>query len=151
MRKSKKIISLVLTFVMMLAIFVPALTNAADGQKTKVIIKILMKDENALKNHNDDNKNPKYDGNQINNITNYFGEGSKEIAGVAFDIYKEGDEGIQGDNAIFGGVADSTKKYKKVGDTVLTKANGAEFKDLENGTYEFTLVDIGSWTNIHHS
>lgn len=136
MRKSKKIISLVLTFVMMLAIFVPALTNAADGQKTKVIIhKILMKDENALKNHNDDNKNPKYDGNQINNITNYFGEGSKEIAGVAFDIYKEGDEGIQGDNAIFGGVADSTKKYKKVGDTVLTKANGAEFKDLENGTY----------------
>ena len=136
MRKSKKIISLVLTFVMMLAIFVPALTNAADGQKTKVIIhKILMKDENALKNHNDDNKNPKYDGNQINNITNYFGEGSKEIAGVAFDIYKEGDEGIQGDNAIFGGVADSTKKYKKVGDTVLTKVNGAEFKDLENGTY----------------
>lgn len=136
MRKSKKIMSLVLTFVMMLAIFVPALTNAADGQKTKVIIhKILMKDENALKNHNDDNKNPKYDGNQINNITNYFGEGSKEIAGVAFDIYKEGDEGIQGDNAIFGGVADSTKKYKKVGDTVLTKANGAEFKDLENGTY----------------
>lgn len=137
MRKSKKIMSLVLTFVMMLVIFVPALTNAADGQKTKVIIhKILMKDENALKNHNDDNKNPKYDGNQINNITNYFGEGSKEIAGVAFDIYKESNDGdVNGGDSIFGGIADSTKKYKKVGDTVLTKVNGAEFKDLENGTY----------------
>lgn len=136
MKKSKKIMSLVLTFIMMLSVFVPTLVGTADSQKTKVIIhKILMKDANALDNHTDANKNPKYDGTKINDIKNYFGDGSKEIAGVAFDIYKEGSDGIQGNDAIFGGVADSTKKYKKVGETVLTKTDGAEFKDLEKGTY----------------
>lgn len=137
MRKSNKIMSLFLTLVMMLSVVIPTLASAKEAHKTKVIVhKILMKDDNALNNHTDENKNPKYDGNKINDISQYFGSGSKEIANVAFDIYKEGDTGIQGTDAIFGGIADSSKKYQKVGQTVLTKDGvGAEFSNLEDGTY----------------
>lgn len=138
MRKSKKIMSLLLTMVMTLAVLIPTLVKAAPQaeHKTKVIVhKILMPSEEALKNHTDANK--KYDGNKITDISSYFGAGSKEIPDVAFDIYKEDSNGdVQGSDSIFGGVADSSKKYKKVGETVLTKGlDGAEFKDLENGTY----------------
>lgn len=140
MRKSNKIMSLFLMLVMMLSVVIPTLVKAEppEVQKTKVIIhKILLPNEKALQDHTDVGKNPQYDGNKIEDLKKYFGAESKEIGKVAFDIYKEDLNGdVQGSDARFEGVAESSKKYKQVGKTVLTvEGKGAEFPDLENGNY----------------
>lgn len=126
MRKSNKIMSLLLTMVMTLAVFVPTLVKAEPAANSAIVIhKILMKDKAALDAHTDENKTPKYEGGQIDNIQNYFGKDAKEIKDVAFDIYKEdpaGDTNFEG------------KQYKKVR-SVKTADTGVLVKDLEPGNY----------------
>lgn len=138
MRKSKKIMSLLLTMVMTLAVLIPTLVKAAPQaeHKTKVIVhKILMKDKKSLDDHTDADKDPKYDGNEIKNISGYFGDGAVEIPNVAFDIYKEDPQGdIDFNNPVLGGKGENGKKYKLVKDNLMSKLGGIDYV-LEDGTY----------------
>ncbi len=150
-QKFNKISSIFLTLMILLGVLAPAASNIAEATdtdpevqvQTKVVIhKILMKDKEAMGNHNVAKEG--YDGNKIGNITQFFGDGSSEIPEVAFDVYKLTDNEVDGsvqlstNEKLFGNYAknDYKDKYaKKVNtDKLMTGADGVNIT-LGNGTY----------------
>ena len=145
----KKILSLLTAFAMVFGIIAAPFTSAsaADaGEETttpahKTVIrihKIVMPKAN-MDAHTDEGKTPKYDGTEIQDIQNYFTNG-KEVAGVAFDIYKELDatetDAIDHNDPILGGKGVDGKFYKKVNSNpLITTADGIDTPALDNGAY----------------
>ncbi|MGU7961499.1 pilin N-terminal domain-containing protein [Streptococcus suis] len=151
MKKLTKLFSLL---TVLLTIFGPLgnlrhLVHANDAQphQTKVVVhKILMnKDEFTAFDH--ETKKDQYKGNQIGELTTFFGQSAKEIEGVNFKVWKKVEQagngtqtgaqlGISGD-----GAEENYQKMEESGygtNGVNTRADnaGAEFT-LPNGTYIF--------------
>lgn len=123
---------------MLLGIVTPLTARAETGHLTNVIIhKIIMK--NGMTDHLTTND---YKGQELD-IEEYFGGSSKQVAGVAFRIYKEDDTGALGsqimeDDKITG--LNATTKYIAVeGNPFITESNGVTIPDLPEGIY--TIVE----------
>lgn len=135
----KRIISAFLAFIMLFAMVVPAMANETKQTTNLVIHKIVMPKQDMDKH--DGSK--KYDPTKAmdeNGIKGFFSQNAKEVAGVAFDIYKEQDNAEQdltkeAIDPIFAKLGTKDKYYKKVGNTLVTKSEGVTAEKLENGTY----------------
>ncbi|HFU4460246.1 TPA: pilin N-terminal domain-containing protein [Streptococcus suis] len=121
--------------------------NDVQPQQTKVVVhKVLMnKEEFTAFDH--ETKKDQYKGNQIGELTTFFGQSAKEIEGVNFKVWKKVEQagngtqtgaqlGISGD-----GAEENYQKMEESGygtNGVNTRADnaGAEFT-LPNGTYIF--------------
>ena len=140
----KRFLSLIIALAMMVGVFTPLLSSAAqtDGDephKTVIRIHKIVMPKADMDEHKDEGKSPKYDGTQIENIENYFTNG-KEVAGVAFDVYKELDAteagAIEHTDPILGGKGVEGKFYKKVNQNpYITKDTGIDTDELEDGAY----------------
>lgn len=93
---NKRLISLLMAFVMVMGILVMPFSALAEGEKTTesvTVHKMLLKAENAAQFGKDGKQvgldRTKYDGNQIQNMDKYFGDGQKQIAGVYFVWQKQ--------------------------------------------------------------
>lgn len=93
---NKRLISLLMAFVMVMGILVMPFSALAAGEKTTesvTVHKMLLKAENAAKFGKDGKQvgldGTKYDGNQIQNMEGYFGADQKQIAGVYFVWQKQ--------------------------------------------------------------
>ena len=93
---NKRLISLLMAFVMVMGILVMPFSALAEGEKTTesvTVHKMLLKAENAAQFGKDGKQvgldGTKYDGNQIQNMDKYFGDGQKQIAGVYFVWQKQ--------------------------------------------------------------
>ncbi|HEM6393802.1 TPA: isopeptide-forming domain-containing fimbrial protein [Streptococcus suis] len=147
MKKLTKLFSLL---TVLLTMFGPLgnlrhLVHANDAQETKVVVhKILMnKDEFTAFDH--ETKKDQYKGNQIDQITTFFGSSAKEIADVNFKVWQKVDSQAEGTQtgAQLGITGEGeAEHYQKMTDSeygtngVNTTTTGAEFT-LPNGTYIF--------------
>lgn len=93
---NKRLISLLMAFVMVMGILVMPFSALAEGEKTTksvTVHKMLLTKDNAAQFGKDGKQvgldGTKYDGNQIQNMDKYFGDGQKEIYGVYFVWQKQ--------------------------------------------------------------
>lgn len=148
----KRFLSLIIALAMMVGVFTPLITNAADEttNQTKVRIHKILMDEDAYKAWPE--KGKEHDGSEIESITDYFGAKAKPIDGVAFRIYKvytgtgkAEDEGYTKGSTLIANhklatgdlVADKYYKLVQVNgqDFVLSANGGIAEVTLANGTY----------------
>ena len=147
MKNLRKISALFIALAMVLSVIssLSGVSIKAAGSTDVVIHKIVM-EKTAMDAHYESEKSKKFDGNQIgaSDIGTYFGGNAKEVAGVAFDVYKRvaatEPDSLQPKNTIFGGVAtsdDDTYHFKKVNTSILkTGAGNAGLKiTLDDGVY----------------
>lgn len=155
MKKLTKLFSLL---TVLLTMFGPLgnlrhLVHANDAHQTKVVVhKILMnKEEFTAFDH--ETKKDQYKGNQIDQITTFFGSSAKEIADVNFKVWKKvearqegsktgADLGITGEGQDEHYVLDTTNNGTNGVNTRADNA-GAEFT-LPNGTYIFVEDKVAS-------
>ena len=152
---NKRLISLLMAFVMVMGILVMPFSALAEGEKTTesvTVHKMLLKAENAAKFGKDGKQvgldGTKYDGNQIQNMDAYFGTDQKQIAGVYFVWQKQVKPLVNAADE----KADENWKYVKADGTdaanidealgELTTANGVKFdtKNLPAGKYRIQEV-----------
>ena len=152
---NKRLISLLMAFVMVMGILVmPFSALAAQGQETTSVTvhKMLLTSDNAEKFGKDGKQvgidGTKYDGNQIQNMDAYFGAGQKQIAGVYFVWQKQVSPLKNADDE----KADENWEYVKEDGTKaanldeaygkLTTADGVNFdtSKLEKGNYRILEV-----------
>lgn len=95
---NKRLISLLMAFVMVMGILVMPLSALAAGEqgtKSVTVHKMLLTSDNAEKFGKDGKQvgldGTKYDGEQIQDMDKYFGDGQKEIEGVYFVWQKQKD------------------------------------------------------------
>lgn len=88
MQKTKKLLSMLLAFVMVFAVAAPVF--AAGDKTTTVYVHKMLMTKAQLDAHNVNKAG--YDGNQIQDLANFFGAGAKEIPGVYFVVEKEFEE-----------------------------------------------------------
>ena len=83
----KRFLSLIIALAMMVGVFTPLIANAAEATETKsVTVHKILLTKAALDKHD---KNKKYEGTQIGNIKEFFGDNeAKEIDGVYFKLQK---------------------------------------------------------------
>lgn len=93
---NKRLISLLMAFVMVMGILVMPFSTLAEGEKTTKFVtvhKMLLTKDNAAQFGKDGKQvgldGTKYDGNQIKNMDAYFGTDQKQIAGVYFVWQKQ--------------------------------------------------------------
>lgn len=93
---NKRLISLLMAFVMVMGILVMPFSALAEGEKTTksvTVHKMLLTKDNAAQFGKDGKQvgldGTKYDGNQIKNMDKYFGAGQKQIPGVYFVWQKQ--------------------------------------------------------------
>ncbi|HEM4292487.1 TPA: isopeptide-forming domain-containing fimbrial protein [Streptococcus suis] len=109
-------------------------------QPTKVIVHKIVMNETDFNSFTYSEDFTKYNGNTIDNLTDYFGGSAKEVAGVNFKVWEKvpaaatgtktgADLGISGDT-------DNYQLVPKYNTGVPTTENGAEFT-LPEGTYIF--------------
>lgn len=152
---NKRLISLLMAFVMVMGILVmPFSALAAEGQETNSVTvhKMLLTSDNAEKFGKDGKQvgidGTKYDGNQIQNMDAYFGAGQKQIVGVYFVWQKQVSPLVNADDE----KADENWEYVKEDGTKaanideaygkLTTADGVNFdtSKLEKGNYRILEV-----------
>lgn len=152
---NKRLISLLMAFVMVMGILVMPFSALAAGEKTTesvTVHKMLLKAENAAKFGKDGKQvgldGTKYDGNQIQNMDAYFGTDQKQIAGVYFVWQKQVKPLVNAADE----KDDKNWKYVKADGTdaanidealgELTTANGVKFdtKNLPAGKYRIQEV-----------
>ncbi|HFU4450877.1 TPA: pilin N-terminal domain-containing protein [Streptococcus suis] len=160
MKKLTKLFSLL---TVLLTMFGPLgnlrhLVHANDAHQTKVVVhKILMnKEEFTAFDH--EAKKDQYNGTQIAQITDFFGQSAQEIEGVNFKVWQKVDQaqdnvtktgtqlGITGEgaNEHYKLFADTNgKTYGTNGVHTGAGTTGAEFI-LENGTYIFVEDKVAS-------
>ena len=145
----KKILSLLTAFAMVFGILVAPFTSAkaageGNAHKTTVNIhKVLMSEKDTVSETDNTtlwSKFPKeHDGSAITDIQGYFGKSAKLIAGVQFDIYKEGSQSDQGaklGSEIASSVFEATKYYVLVQSvTTEGETNPKATATLIDGTY----------------
>ncbi|HEL1585021.1 TPA: isopeptide-forming domain-containing fimbrial protein [Streptococcus suis] len=154
MKKITKLFSVFATLLTVFGTLVNLATVFAEGpdttqpHKTTVVVHKIVMNEEQFGAFNGSSKDPRtapeYDGNKINNLTGYFGDSAKEVAGVNFKVWQKVDAadtgtktgetlGIAGDNGNYKLVQD----YQNGVNTVDTGDKGASFT-LVDGTYIFT-------------
>ncbi|MFI3068631.1 isopeptide-forming domain-containing fimbrial protein [Streptococcus suis] len=147
MKKITKLFSVFATFLTVLGTLVnlAPVVQAATGD-TKVIVHKVVMDETDFNKFKYTEDFTKYNGNTIDDLTDYFGGSAKEVAGVNFKVWQKvdaaatgtktgNDLGISGDTDNYKLFQDDgDKKYGSEG--VNTTTNGAEFT-LPEGTYIF--------------
>ncbi|RRN48524.1 isopeptide-forming domain-containing fimbrial protein [Streptococcus suis] len=152
MKKLTKLFSLL---TVLLTIFGPLgnlrhLVHANTTQETKVFVHKILLNKNEFETFNHEEKKAGYNGNQIDQITTFFGSSAKDIGGVTFKVYKqladtENVEGAVTGNSLLG-LEDSdpnsdTKKYKLHTEpskaSITTVENQGAEVVLENGIYIF--------------
>lgn len=140
----KKILSLLTTFAMVFGIIAAPFTSASaaeakyENSTNKIVIhKILFKeaDYNAWKP--EEHKSTK-----IDDIRTFFGDNAKEIAGVAYDIYKEADatetntaNGIELNTQFNTNEFKEDKYYSIENNELITEDNGTKELELADGSY----------------
>lgn len=132
MNKKFKFLTVLLALVMTLGAFAPFSARAEEATETEsVTIHKILLTKDALEKHD---KNKKYDGNQIENIQDFFNDTkAKEIDGVFFKLQKLNDgiadEDIDVNNdAQWTDIAGKDGKTEGAGLKLVTKG-------LEKGTY----------------
>lgn len=133
---NKRLISLLMAFVMVMGILVMPFSALAEGEKTTesvTVHKMLLKAENAAQFGKDGKQvgldGTKYDGNQIQNMNKYFGDGQKQIAGVYFVWQKQVKPLVNAADE----KADENWKY--------VKADGSEAANIDEALGELTTKD----------
>ncbi|HEL1645494.1 TPA: hypothetical protein TXL48_002130 [Streptococcus suis] len=158
MKKLTKLFSLL---TVLLTMFGPLgnlrhLVHANTTQETKVFVHKILLNKNEFETFNHEEKKAGYNGNQIDQITTFFGSSAKEIADVNFKVWQKVDAKIEGrtktgtELGITGeGVDENYKLFEDAGDKkygsegVNTKESGAEFT-LGEGTYIFVEDKVAS-------
>lgn len=115
----KRFLSLIIALAMMVGVFTPLLSSAADEQGTTSVVVHKMLMTKAQLDAHDVNKEG-YDGTQIKDLGTFFGTGAKEIPGVYFVVEKEFDVPDTSEGAAPGA---TVKAWKAV------KADGTQAKD----------------------
>ncbi|NQN65496.1 SpaH/EbpB family LPXTG-anchored major pilin [Streptococcus suis] len=160
MKKLTKVFSLL---TVLLTMFGPLgnlrhLVHANTTQETKVFVHKILLNKNEFETFNHEEKKAGYNGNQIDQITTFFGSSAKEIEGVNFKVWQKVDQaqdnvtktgtelGITGEGAaenykLFEDTGD--KKYGSKGVNTGAGTAGAEFT-LEDGTYIFVEDKVAS-------
>lgn len=133
---NKRLISLLMAFVMVMGILVMPFSALAEGEKTTesvTVHKMLLKAENAAKFGKDGKQvgldGTKYDGNQIQNMEGYFGAEQKQIAGVYFVWQKQVSPLVKPDDE----KADENWKY--------VKENGSDATGVDDAFGKLTTAD----------
>ncbi|WP_237036839.1 isopeptide-forming domain-containing fimbrial protein [Mediannikoviicoccus vaginalis] len=137
MQKTKKLLSMLLAFVMVLGVAAPvfaAVDEKKDEQGTKkVYVHKMLMTKAQLDAHNVNKEG--YDGNQIENLGTFFGEGATEIPGVYFVVEKEFTVPDTSEGAEEG----ATKKVWKAVTTTGTEAKADLSDALAGLTKEITV------------
>ena len=140
----KRFLSLILVLAMMVGVFTPLLTSAADETeptKVKVNVHKILISQDALDKHD---SNKKYDPTKgITNIKDFFGDtNAKEINDVFFVAIKEGETGY----------ADFDTKTSEEQDEILKTAtrtgitgDKTEGKNYPDGVVQFELDNPGNY------
>ncbi|HEM4277587.1 isopeptide-forming domain-containing fimbrial protein [Streptococcus suis] len=141
MKKMTKLFSVFATLLTVFGTLVNLVPVAhAATQDTKVIVHKIVMNETDFNSFTYSEDFTKYNGNTIDNLTDYFGGSAKEVAGVNFKVWEKvpaaatgtktgADLGISGDT-------DNYQLVQKYNTGVPTTENGAEFT-LPEGTYIF--------------
>lgn len=157
----KRFLSLIIALAMMVGVFTPLIANAAEATETKsVTVHKILLTKAALDKHD---KNKKYEGTQIGNIKEFFGDNeAKEIDGVYFKLQKlkngvadadidvtkdeqwtdvAGKDGLTGSQGKDGKVVDKNdKETERVAglkiDTAGLKGTFRIVEDLKKSTYK---------------
>ncbi|WP_392365589.1 pilin N-terminal domain-containing protein, partial [Streptococcus suis] len=144
----KKITKLFSVFATLLTVFGTLVSLApvahAATQETTVIVHKVVMDETAFNDFEYQEDFDKYNGNQIDDLKEYFNtQSATEVKDVRFKVWKKVEAGTTattetktGANL---GIADDNDNYQldpTYPNGVLTTTNGAEFT-LANGTYIF--------------
>ncbi|MDW8765837.1 isopeptide-forming domain-containing fimbrial protein [Streptococcus suis] len=141
MKKMTKLFSVFATLLTVFGTLVNLVPVAhAATQETKVIVHKIVMNETDFNSFTYSEDFTKYNGNTIDNLTDYFGGSAKEVAGVNFKVWEKvpaaatgtktgADLGISGDT-------DNYQLVQKYNTGVPTTENGAEFT-LGEGTYIF--------------
>ncbi|MFM1524885.1 MULTISPECIES: SpaA isopeptide-forming pilin-related protein [Helcococcus] len=135
-------LAFIMVFAMVLGFYTPMNPKAteATSHTTDVVIHKIVMPASDLASHTDEGKDPKYVGNQITEIDKYFTNG-KEVAGVAFKVYKLDVNGkVTGDTLKSGEPAKDKYTLVKNGgkDFFITEASGVKVSGLADGTYIIT-------------
>lgn len=133
MNKKFKFLTVLLALVMTLGAFAPFSARAEEATETEsVTIHKILLTKDALEKHD---KNKKYDGNQIENIQDFFNDTkAKEIDGVFFKLQKLND-GIADEDIDVNNDAQWTDIAGKDGKTEGGAGLKLVTKGLEKGTY----------------
>ncbi len=143
----KRFLSIIIALAMMVGVFTPLLSSAAEEHKTDVVVhKVELKDLNGWpKKAEDEVDGVKYDGSQFGKdaFSKYFGSDAKELANVKFtywNVTKEQYDALDADHTKYNNVA-AVNEYlndeNNKGKEVTTTENGATVTGLENGYYWF--------------
>lgn len=152
---NKRLISLLMAFVMVMGILVMPFSALAEGEKTTTSVtvhKMLLTKDNAAKFGKDGKQvgldGTKYDGNQIQNMDKYFGDGQKQIAGVYFVWQKQVSPLVKADDE----KADENWKYVKADGTdatgvddafgKLTTADGVNFDTSKLPAGKYRILEV---------
>ncbi|MDU5201127.1 pilin N-terminal domain-containing protein [Finegoldia magna] len=128
----KRFLSLIIALAMMVGVFTPLLSSAADEQGTTSVVVHKMLMTKAQLDAHDVNKEG-YDGTQIKDLGTFFGTGAKEIPGVYFVVEKEFDVPDTSEGAAPGA---TVKAWKAV------KADGTQAsEDLSDALAGLTAVN----------
>ncbi|HFU4517380.1 TPA: isopeptide-forming domain-containing fimbrial protein [Streptococcus suis] len=146
MKRLTKLFSVFTVFLTVLGSLINLATVFAEDpdttqpHKTTVVVHKIVMNETEFGNFNGTSRTeglPAYNGNEIGNLTGYFGGSATEVAGVNFKAWKKVDAATtdtkKGTDL---GIADDNDDYELV-TAVDTTANGASFT-LADGTYIFT-------------
>ena len=137
----KRFLSLIIALAMMVGVFTPLLSSAADGKeptKVKVNVHKILISQDALDKHD---SNKKYDPTKGVNVKEFFGDkNAKEINDVYFVAIKEGETGY----------ADFDKKSKAEQDAILEQIPAerqGKTKNVEgtDGVIQFDLENPGNY------
>lgn len=132
----KRFLSLIIALAMMVGVFTPLLSSAADEnaqETTKVYVHKMLMTKAQLDAHKVDKEG--YDGNQIENLGTFFGEGAKEIPGVYFVVEKEFNVPDTSEGAAQGATVKAWKAVTATG----TQAKGDYSDALAGLTKEITV------------
>lgn len=137
----KRFLSLIIALAMMVGVFTPLLSSAADETepaKVKVNVHKILISQDALDNHD---SNKKYDPTKGVNVKEFFGDkNAKEINDVYFVAIKEGETGY----------ADFDKKSKDEQDAILKQIPAERQGKTKNvkgtdGVIQFDLDNPGNY------
>ncbi|MDU4018892.1 MAG: pilin N-terminal domain-containing protein [Finegoldia magna] len=151
----KRFLSLIIALAMMVGVFTPLIASAAEekyeNSTNKIVIhKILFNEKDYEAWKPEEHKSTKVD-----DIKTFFGEGAKEITGVAYDVYKEADatqenaaNGAELNNKFNTNEFKTDKYYSIVNDKLITKDQAD--KEYTKGTDELELAD-GSYVIVENA
>lgn len=135
----KRFLSLIMALAMMVGVFTPLLSSAADETeptKVKVNVHKILISQNALDKHD---SNKKYDPTKGVNVKEFFGDANaKEINGVFFVAIKEGETGY----------ADFDTKTREEQDEILktaTRTGTTANVKGKDGVVQFDLENPGNY------